>query len=61
MRWRHTAEAGTRSSVTVIALPAGSPARYALFFSDWTKSAVALNSLGINIARAVIWMPCTKT
>ena len=44
VRWRHTAEAGTRSSVTVIALPAGSPARYALFFSDWTKSAVALNA-----------------
>ena len=44
VRWRHTAAAGTRSSVTVIALPSGSPARHALFFSDWSKSAVALDA-----------------
>lgn len=44
VRWRHEAEAATRSSVTVIPLPAGSPARHALFFSDWTKAAVALDA-----------------
>ena len=42
--WRHAAEAATRSSVTVISLPAGAPARHALFFSDWSKSAVALDA-----------------
>ena len=42
--WRHAAKAATRSSVTVVALPAGAPARHALFFSDWTKSAVALDA-----------------
>lgn len=44
VRWRHAAEAATRSSVTVIELPRGAPARHALFFSDWTKSAVALDA-----------------
>lgn len=42
--WRHAAAAATRSSVTVAALPAGSGARTALFFSDWTKAAVALDA-----------------
>ena len=42
--WRHAAKAATRSSVTVVALPPGAPARHALFFSDWTKSAVALDA-----------------
>ena len=42
--WRHAAAAATRTSVTVAALPAGSPARYAIFFADWTKAAVALDA-----------------
>lgn len=42
--WRHAAEAATRSSVTIVALPKGAAARHALFFSDWTKSAVALDA-----------------
>jgi polyvinyl alcohol dehydrogenase (cytochrome) len=42
--WRHDAAAATRTSVTVIRMPASSPARYALFISDWTKAAVALNA-----------------
>ena len=42
--WRHAAKAATRSSVTVVDMPAGSPARHALFFSDWSKSAVALDA-----------------
>lgn len=41
VRWRHVAEAATRSSVTVIPMNDG---RHALFFSDWTKSAVALDA-----------------
>lgn len=44
VHWRHVAKAATRSSVTVVRLPAGGPARHALFFSDWTQSAVALNA-----------------
>lgn len=45
VRWRHAAAAATRSSVTVIALPReGGGTRSALFFSDWTKSAVALDA-----------------
>ena len=44
VRWRHEAAAATRSSVTVVDMPAGAPARHALFFSDWTKSAVALDA-----------------
>lgn len=42
--WRHAAEAATRSSVTVVTLPPGAGARTALFFTDWTKSAVALDA-----------------
>ena len=42
--WRHASAAATRTSVTVAALPAGAPAKYALFISDWTKSAVALDA-----------------
>lgn len=42
--WRHVAEAATRSSVTIVALPKGGPARHALFYSDWTKSAAALDA-----------------
>ena len=30
--------------MTVAALPAGEPAKYAIFFSDWTKAAVALDA-----------------
>lgn len=44
VRWRHVAPAATRSSVTVVALPKGAPARFALFYSDWTKSAAALDA-----------------
>lgn len=42
--WRHAAEAATRTSVTVVALPPGGGARHALFISDWTKAAVALDA-----------------
>lgn len=42
--WRHAAAAATRSSVTVAALPKGSPARTALFYSDWSKAAVAIDA-----------------
>lgn len=42
--WRYAGEAATRSSVTVAAMPKGSAARHALFLSDWTKSAVALDA-----------------
>lgn len=42
--WRHAAAAATRTSVTLAALPPGAPAKTALFFSDWTKSAVALDA-----------------
>jgi len=42
--WRHAADAATRSSVAVAAMPKGSPARAALFYSDWTKAAVALDA-----------------
>ncbi|MGH6955467.1 MAG: PQQ-binding-like beta-propeller repeat protein [Caulobacteraceae bacterium] len=42
--WRHIAGAGVRSSVSVMKLPPGAPAKAALFFSDWTKSAVALDA-----------------
>ena len=42
--WRHVAEAATRSSVTIVRLPKGAGARHALFYSDWTKSAVALDA-----------------
>jgi polyvinyl alcohol dehydrogenase (cytochrome) len=42
--WRHSAEAATRSSVHLARMPAGSKAKTALFFSDWTKSAVAIDA-----------------
>lgn len=42
--WRYAAAAATRTSVTVAALPKGAPAKHALFFSDWTKAAVALDA-----------------
>lgn len=42
--WRHAAAAATRSSVVIARLPSGGPARHALFFSDFTKSAVALDA-----------------
>ena len=42
--WRHAAAAATRTSVSLASLPPGSPAKTALFFSDWTKSAVALDA-----------------
>ena len=42
--WRHAAGAATRTSVTLASLPQGSPAKTGLFFSDWTKSAVALDA-----------------
>jgi polyvinyl alcohol dehydrogenase (cytochrome) len=42
--WRHAAEAATRTSPVIATLPPGAPARTALFFADWTKSAVALDA-----------------
>lgn len=42
--WRHDAEAATRSSVSLKALPAGSKAKTALYYSDWTQSAVAIDA-----------------
>src|SRR5262245_23830709 len=42
--WRHNAEAATRSSVHLLSLPAGSKAKTALFYSDWTKAAVAIDA-----------------
>ena len=41
--WRHAADAATRTSVTVADLPVAG-ARHVLFYSDWTKSAVALDA-----------------
>ena len=42
--WRHDAPAATRSSVHVVRLPGSKTARHALFYSDWTKAAVALDA-----------------
>ena len=42
--WRHDSKSATRSSVSMGALPKGSKARTALYFSDWSKSAVALDA-----------------
>ncbi|WP_420605999.1 PQQ-binding-like beta-propeller repeat protein [Novosphingopyxis sp.] len=42
--WRHAATSATRTSVAVAAMPEGSPVKTALFFSDWSKSAVALDA-----------------
>lgn len=44
VHWRHVADAATRSSVTVVELPKGAPAKHALFYSDWTKSAAAIDA-----------------
>lgn len=44
VHWRHAAGAATRTSAVVAALPKGAGAKTALFFSDWTKSAVALDA-----------------
>lgn len=44
VHWRHAAGAATRSSVVAAAMPPGSEARTALFYSDWTKSAVAIDA-----------------
>lgn len=42
--WRHAAAAATRTSVTVMKLRSATGLRHAVFFSDWTKSAVALDA-----------------
>ncbi|WP_083455228.1 polyvinyl alcohol dehydrogenase PvaA [Sphingopyxis sp. 113P3] len=42
--WRHAAEGATRTSPVIAALPEGAPAKTALFFSDFTKAAVALDA-----------------
>lgn len=42
--WRHSAAAATRSSVSIGPAPAGSGVKTALYYSDWTKSAVALDA-----------------
>lgn len=45
--WRHAAAAATRTSVTVVKLPAGAgdaAGKTALFISDWTKAAVAIDA-----------------
>ncbi len=42
--WRHDSKSATRSSVSIGALPKGARARTALYFSDWSKSAVALDA-----------------
>ena len=53
--WRHDAAAATRTSVRVVELPATASARYALFFSDWTKSAVTLDAqIGKQLWKTVI-------
>ena len=53
--WRHAAGAATRTSVTIAAMPKGIGAKHMLFFSDWTKSAVALDAdTGKQIWKTVI-------
>lgn len=53
--WRHAAGAATRTSVVLAALPPGSPAKTALFYSDWTKAAVAIDAdTGKQLWRTVI-------
>jgi polyvinyl alcohol dehydrogenase (cytochrome) len=42
--WRHDADAATRSSVSLKAMPAGSRAKTALFYSDWTQSAAVIDA-----------------
>jgi|JI6StandDraft_1071083.scaffolds.fasta_scaffold00306_11 polyvinyl alcohol dehydrogenase (cytochrome) len=42
--WRHAAAGATRTSPVIAALPKGAPVKAALFFSDFTKAAVALDA-----------------
>lgn len=42
--WRHDAGTPTRSSVSVGPLPEGAGAAHALYYSDWSKSAVAIDA-----------------
>lgn len=42
--WRHDAGAPTRSSVSVGPLPAGAGATHAVYYSDWSKSATAIDA-----------------
>lgn len=42
--WRHDAGSPTRSSVSIGPMPDGADAAHALYFSDWSKSAVAINA-----------------
>ncbi|WP_306769230.1 PQQ-binding-like beta-propeller repeat protein [Parafrankia sp. BMG5.11] len=42
--WRHAAGAATRTSPVIAPMANGELTRAALFFSDWTKSAVALDA-----------------
>ncbi len=42
--WRHDAGSPTRSSVSIGPMPEGSGAQSALYFSDWSKSAVAIDA-----------------
>lgn len=42
--WRHDAGAPTRSSVSIGPMPEGAGAAHALYFSDWSKSAVAIDA-----------------
>ncbi|XOV82594.1 MAG: PQQ-binding-like beta-propeller repeat protein [bacterium] len=42
--WRHDAGSPTRSSVSLGPMPAGSAAKTALYYSDWSKSAVAIDA-----------------
>ena len=53
--WRHAAAAATRTSVTVMKLPGATGPRHAVFFSDWSKSAVALDAdTGAQLWKTVI-------
>lgn len=42
--WRHDAGAPTRSSVSIGRMPEGSGAAHALYYSDWSKSAAAIDA-----------------
>lgn len=42
--WRHDAGTPTRSSVSIGPLPEGADAAHALYYSDWSKSAVAIDA-----------------
>ena len=42
--WRHDALAPTRSSVSLKSMPPGGKAKTALYYSDWTQSAVAIDA-----------------